>query len=59
MVSQDFLDLSASGIDLEDSLRADLELPFFSIAFHIPECHPGTCGSVPSFLVHVESEGFA
>ena len=70
IVSLEFLDLSATRIRFGRFFVCGPRTPFLTIAFfadltrvrkasRIPEFLAGTRGSVPSFLVHVESEGFA
>ena len=70
IVSLEFLDLSATGVRFGRFLVSGLRTPFLPIASradltrvrkasHIPEFDAGTRGSVPSFPVHMDSEGFA
>ena len=71
IVSLEFLDLSATRIRFGRFLVCGPRTPFLPIAFwadlvtrvrkasRVPECLAGTRGSVPSFLVHMDSEGFA
>ena len=71
IVSLEFLDLSATRIRFGRFLVCGPRTPFLPIAFwadltrvrkalRIPEEFlAGTRGSVPSFLVHTDSEGFA
>ena len=70
IVSLEFLDLSATGVRFGRFLVCGHRTPFLLIASwadltrarkasRIPECLAGTRGSVPLFLVHMDSEGFA
>ena len=70
IVSLEFLDLSMTRIRFGRFLVCGPRTPFLPIAFwadltkvrkasRIPESLAGTRGSVPSFLVHMDSEGFA
>ena len=70
IVSLEFLDLSATRIRFGRFLVCGHRTPFLPItswadltrvrkASRVPEFLAGTRGSVPSFLVHTDSEGFA
>ena len=70
IVSLEFLDLSATLIRFRRFLVCGPRTPFLLIPFwaeltrvrkasRVPESLAGTRGSVPSFLVHTDSEGFA
>ena len=70
IVSLEFLDLSAASIRFGRLLVCGHRTPFLPIAswadltrvrkaLRVPESLAGTRGSVPSFLVHMDSEGFA
>ena len=70
IVSLEFLDLCATRIRFGRFLVCGPRTPFLPIAFwadltrvrkasRVPEFLAGTRGSVPSFLVHMDSEGFA
>ena len=70
IVSLEFLDLSATRIRFGRFLVCGPRTPFLPIAFwadltkvrkasRVPESLAGTRGSVPSFPVHMDSEGFA
>ncbi len=70
IVSLEFLDLSATCIRFGRFLVCGHRTPFLPIAFwanltkvrkasRVPESLAGTRGSVPSFLVHMDSERFA
>ena len=69
IVSLEFLDLSATRVSFVRFLVCGHRTPFLLIASwadltrvrkasHVPESLAGTRGSVPSFLVHTDSEGF-
>jgi hypothetical protein len=70
IVSLEILDLSTTHIRFGRFLVCGPRTPFLPIAFwadltkvkkasRVPESLAGTRGSVPSFLVHMDSEGFA
>lgn len=70
IVSLEFLDLSTTRIRFGRFLVCGPRTPFLPIAFwadltkvrkasRVPEFLVGTRGSVPSFPVHMDSEGFA
>ena len=70
IVSLEFLDLSATRIRFGRFLVCGQRTPFLPItswadltkvrkASRVPESLAGTRGSVPSFPVHMDSEGFA
>ena len=70
IVSLEFLDLSVTRIRFRRFFVCGPRTPFLPIAFwadltrvrkasRVPEFLAGTRGSVPSFLVHTDSEGFA
>ncbi len=69
IVSLEFLDLSATRLRFGRFLVSGPRTPFLPIAFwadltkvrkasHVPESLAGTRGSVPLFLVQMDSEGF-